>query len=236
VRIHVLVEGPAEEAWIADWARRLIPGHKVRVYPHQGKGRLLTNEQPDKAQRGVLDLLRATLRGWANTFNPDTDRILVLVDRDEDDASELRQRMRAVHEEISPTRPAAFQVAVMESEAFFLGDRRALKLAWPGADLKLLDSTKPDEDWRWELFSKVIKTSGQNKPAWARAIAPHLGTQLSGPDANRSPSFRSFAAALLQLCGEVVPASMTTEPAEGNLRVRAVRQPPRKERAARAPK
>jgi hypothetical protein len=203
MKIHVLVEGPSEADWIAPWAKRFVPRHYVQVHPHEGKGRLL--EGPPGRQTGVLDQLPGKLRAFGSDAYDRSDRVLVLVDRDGDRCPELGNRMRAQLAKVTPAPVAKFRVAVVETEAFFLGDRDAIRSAWPEADLRHLQGTTPDVDWTAALFMRVIGSSLPNKRGWARQIAPHLGTKLVGAGANRSPSFRAFAGALLELCDEKPP-------------------------------
>lgn len=192
--------------WIPSWASRLARRHYVRVYPHRGK--------PDLLQR-----LPSTLRMFGGqAYSRRSDRVLLLVDRDSDRCPELGNRLRAVLQQSEPAPIAKMRVAVVESEAFFLGDAAAMRAAWPHANLALLRGTRPDVDWSADLFMQVIGATRPNKRAWARAIAPHLGTSLHGADANRSPSFRAFAAALLELCGE--PVSGRRQPAAGGSSIR----------------
>jgi hypothetical protein len=196
--VHVLVEGPSEAAWIPPWFKRFLPGHYVTVYPHQGKGRL--RGAADPGQRGVLDQLRPTLIAFAARLSSQSDRVLVLLDRDSDDCTELASRVRSAIKSWNLPFIAKVRIAVVEAEAFFLGDPKALKLAWPTADLKRLNGRNSDLDWDHKLFMDVIGTATVNKLAWARAIAPHLGVTVDGSGANRSPSFRAFARALRDLC------------------------------------
>lgn len=200
MRVHVLVEGPSEADWIPTWAARAVRRHHVKMHPHQGKPML-------------LEQLVAKLETFGSSeYSRRSDRVLLLVDRDNDRCVELDKRLRAMLARVSPAPIAEMRVAVVETEAFFLGDPVAIRAAWPDANLRLLKGTIPDEEWTSELFMRVIGVSRPNKRAWARAIAPHLGVSIGGPNANRSPSFRAFASALLDLCNEPLPTPKRAPP------------------------
>ncbi len=67
MKIHVLVEGPSEKAFMDRRASRAFNGHQFVIHPHQGKGRLppTATVTPNPRHRGLLDLLPATLRAYA---------------------------------------------------------------------------------------------------------------------------------------------------------------------------
>lgn len=95
MRLHFLVEGPSEKELLNGLLPRLIPGHKFEIYPHQGKGKLSNdfNSAPNRMHRGVLDQLPAILRAWGKSFSPETDRVVVLVDLDNDDCRWLLDQL-----------------------------------------------------------------------------------------------------------------------------------------------
>lgn len=188
--IHVLVEGPSERAFLDRWAPRLLPGQDVRVHPHQGKGSLpkAVDAPPNPKARGLLDQLPAKLRGLAAALDHELDGVLVLLDADDDSVDALAGGIRAVAEHCAPQLRVRVSVAVEETEAFYLGDLRALQHAYPAADLKAARAYVPDSICgTWELFGRVVGDGGGNKVAWAEAMGPHVTTQ---PAQSRSPSFR----------------------------------------------
>lgn len=84
---------------------RLIPGYDFAIYPHQGKGTL--RDRPERAQRGVLDQLASKLRGWGKAFSPATDRVVLLVDLDDDDCKELLASLTRCSRRSSPRQHAS---------------------------------------------------------------------------------------------------------------------------------
>lgn len=195
--IHILVEGQSERAFLDRWLPRRLPDQHVRVHPHQGKGSLprVWNEPPDAKARGLLDQLPAKLRGLAQ--DPKVDGILVLLDADDDDVSELAGSICAVAMQCAPRLNVKVSVAVEEMEAFYLGDLRALERAYPEADLAAARAYQPDSICgTWELFGEIVGDGGGNKVAWAEAMGPHV---TIAPSQSRSPSFRLMVREMLAL-------------------------------------
>lgn len=209
MRLHILVEGPSEKAFLDGWLPRFLPPqHTYKVIPHRGKGRIPQDPslKPDPKRQGLLDQLPAKLRAFGKEFNPDVDRVVVLVDLDKDDCLDLKKSMVNLLEFCTPRPPTVlFRIAIEETEAFYLGDKAAIKRAFPKAKLHKIDSYNQDSICgTWELFQKVIDANSDDKVAWAERIGPHLTTQWSGSQANRSDSFRQFCKAILRLVGEPI--------------------------------
>jgi hypothetical protein len=205
LKLHILVEGSAEAALLRGWLRRFLPGHTTSVIQHRGKGRLPASPlaHPDPRREGLLDQLPAKLRAYGRSLDPATDRLLVLVDLDDDDCKELKARLVRTWESCDPQPVALFRIAIEETEAFYLGDPEAIRRAFPRARLAKLKSYEQDSICgTWELFQQVIQDRLVDKPGWAEKMGEHLGTAWKGPGANRSPSFQQFCRALLWLAGE----------------------------------
>ena len=99
--VHALVEGPSEQVFLEPWARRLLKGHELVAYPHQGKG-CLRHGPRDSRQRGLLDQLPAKLAAFGKSLNRDQERLLVLIDADDEDVDALGQRLEALRETLDP--------------------------------------------------------------------------------------------------------------------------------------
>ncbi len=207
MKIHVLVEGASEFAFLDPWLRRFLPHHTCKVIPHSGKGQLPVDpsQPPDPRRRGLLDQLPAKLRAFGKGLSPETDRFLVLVDLDQQDCMDLKSRLKSLLEACNPRPTVLFRIAIEETEAFYLGDRRAIRSAYPKAKLYKMDDYVQDSVCgSWELFAKVIDAKVEDKVGWAERMASHLRTDWQGKDANESPSFRHFCLAILLLAGESV--------------------------------
>jgi hypothetical protein len=205
--LYLLVEGKSELALLTTWAKRVVVGLDVRVIPHGGKGKLPSDvtAPPDPKKRGLLDQLPAKLRAYGTSLKGN-DGVLVLVDADDDDATSLRARLSA----LAGVLHFKACVAVEETEAFYFGDLRALKQAFPNADMELARKFEPDSVCgTWERFGQVIGDDGGNKVRWAETIAPYLTTD---PSKTRSPSCKEFLEALVDLSATTKTAPAKPRP------------------------
>lgn len=211
MRLHILVEGRSEEAFLKEFLPRLLPAaHSFTVFPHQGKGRLSAapDKKPDPKRRGLLDQLPAKLRAFGKALNSDTDRVVVLVDLDDQDCYDLKKRLKRLLKRCRPAPAVLFRIAIEETEAFFLGDSAAVKKAFPQAKVGKIKKYQQDSVCgTWEFLRDVIgePAESEDKVAWAQAIGRHLTAEWKGRKANRSPSFCIFCKGLLKMCGEPVP-------------------------------
>jgi len=196
MNVHALVEGPSEQAFLEPLAKRFLRGHRLKAYPHRGKGTLKGKRQ-DPKQQGLLDQLPAKLAAFGKSLDKATDRVLVLVDADGDDVQDLNRRLKKLASGLNPAPVVLFRFAVEELEAFYLADVKALKAAFPDFDGKLAKGYIPDSICgTWELFGRVVGDGGGNKVAWAEAMAKVLTTR---PAESRSPSFKELCDGLRDL-------------------------------------
>jgi Domain of unknown function (DUF4276) len=201
MKLHILVEGKSERAFLDGWLPRFLPGHTFQVIFHRGKGHLSGSPLTEvRGRQGLLDQLPMKLRAFGRELDPLTDRVLVLVDADRDDCHELKRRLVELAGQIEPSPTVLFRIAVEETEAFYLGDSKAIRRAYSGAKVARLKGYEQDSICgTWERFMEVIGASSEDKVAWAEA----MGRQLShNPKDNRSPSFRQLCRALRRLAGE----------------------------------
>lgn len=200
--IHILVEGPSERAWLESWVPRLLRDVPFKVHPHQGKGRLPRelNSAPNRDQRGVLDQLPSTLRALSKSLDAaGGGGILVLIDSDDERVEQLSADLQSVVDGLcSGSRARGLvRLAVEETEAFYLGDLKALERAFPNANMKLARAYEPDSICgTWELFGRIVDDPGHNKVAWGRAMGQVLTTN---PAQSRSASFKRLIAGLLSI-------------------------------------
>lgn len=207
MRLHVLVEGDSEKTLLERWLPRFLPRHAFTLIRHRGKGKLPGDalKAADIRREGILDQLPAKLRAYGHALNPETDRVVVLVDLDDDDCSDLKRRLVALLEHCDPRPVVLFRIAIEETEAFFLGDPAAIRAAFPQAKIQRMKDYVPDSICgAWELFQRVVDARSEDKVGWAERMAPYLGTEWRGKEANRSTSFQQLCQGLLRIAGEPV--------------------------------
>ena len=193
--VHLLVEGPSELAFFETWARRLLKGCELTIHAHRGRGRLPSDlaSRPDPKHHGLLDQLPAKLRGFAQSLGPG-DAVVVLVDADADSPGEFAAAIENAARSIAPTLRVYVHLAIEETEAFYLGDLRAIERVYPRADMSAARRRVPDSICgTWELFGRVIHDGGGNKTSWAEAMGPAVTVRA---EQSRSPSFRTLVAGL----------------------------------------
>ncbi|HEX7154629.1 MAG TPA: DUF4276 family protein [Thermoanaerobaculia bacterium] len=197
--LEILVEEPSMELFLRALLPRVLgDGVTFEVYPSQGKDDLLRN-------------LPGRLRGYAK-FLPRNHRIVVILDRDDDDCRVLKARMeKAAAAAGLPTRTrnrskwrVANRIAIEELEAWYFGDWDAVVDAYPRAPRGLQNKAgyrDPDEiTGTWEAFERVLKKAGYFEMGLSkRELARTLG-QLMVPKRNRSRSFNLLIETLTEAC------------------------------------
>lgn len=187
------------EEFSAEFALRLLvpkivgPAVPFEVRRFQGK--------PD-----LIKKLPARLTGYRAAPLSDR-RIIVLLDRDQDDCRSLKQQLEVIAAGAQLVTPATAprghapqvinRLAIEELEAWFFGDVPALAAAYPGVS-PTLDRQRRFRDpdaiagGTWEALERVLQRAGYaaaglSKTESAARIAAHMD-----PDRNRSRSFRLF--------------------------------------------
>ena len=185
--------------------------HSWNLHPYKGSGHIPKDLRgvTDPAKRILLDRLPKLLRGYAKSLG-DWGAVVVVVDLDDRDCMAFKRELIAVLNACSPRPKTLFRIAIEEIEAWLLGDRDAVKAAYPRAKDPVLDDYRQDSICgTWEVLADAVHAggsaalvraghpeTGQTKCEWARNIAPRMD-----PDRNRSPSFRTFRDGLRRLAG-----------------------------------
>ncbi len=190
--LEVMVEEPSMEAFLREVLPRLIPeGTTYAIHQFQCKQRLLS-ELPKR------------LEGYAKWLPADR-RIVVLVDRDQDDCNELKQQLEDAATRVGlRTRsqdPENWQVvnriAIEELEAWFFGDMDAVRSEYPRVPSSLEQRKKyrnPDRirGGTWEAFERVLQQAGYFEEGLPKIeVARQIGRHVD-PDRNQSHSFCVF--------------------------------------------
>jgi hypothetical protein len=182
--------------------------HTWRLIGYKGIGHLPRNlhTSQDPAKRQLLDQLRRILRGYAKT--PGIDAVVIVLDTDNRDCRKFLDELRTVLTTCNPTPRTLFRLAIEELEAWYLGDRQALEIAYPKAKSSILDRYVQDSVCgTWETLANAIHPGGaakilesgwplpgQVKCEWATRIGPWMD-----PERNQSPSFAKLRDGLRRL-------------------------------------
>jgi len=198
--VEFLVEEPSMEAALGLLLPKILESKTFKIYPHQGKPDLLS-KLPDR------------LRAYASWMPPSW-RIVVIVDRDDEDCETLKRRLDAIAAQAGlATRSAAGgkpgyhvvnRLAIEELEAWYFGDWEAVCAAYPRAPKMISGKAAyraPDniKGGTHEALLRELKQGGYfagglRKIEVARAIAKHMV-----PSRNTSPSFCALRDALHEL-------------------------------------
>lgn len=199
MHLEVLVEEISAAAALEYLLPKIAPsGTTHTCHPFQGKPDLLRSLQP-------------RMRGYASWLPSDW-RILILIDRDDDDCKILKRKVQelvrlAGFADGSPgaadVRHCA-RICVEELEAWFLGDVPALVKAFPRVPPTLAQRRGfRDSDGviggTWERLERVLQQAGYYKAGMpkvevARQVAAHMN-----PLTNRSKSFNVFRDGVVRL-------------------------------------
>ena len=185
--------------------------HSWRIHPYKGIGRIPKNAHglPNPANRLLLDNLPRLLRGYGRSLSGSS-AVVVVVDLDDKDCIKFKQDLLDVLNACNPRPKSLFRIAIEESEAWLLGDRVAVKSAYPNARDAVLNGYGQDSICgTWEVLADAIHSGGSShlkalgyppagmaKCDWARNIAPRMDV-----DGNQSKSFQVFRDGVRNLAG-----------------------------------
>ena len=179
--------------------------HTWTIHPYKGLGRIPKDlhSVTDPRKRLLLDQLPRLLQGYGWSFKRSgfPSAVIVVVDLDQRDCVAFKRELLAVLAACTPRPRTLFRIAIEESEAWLLGDRAAVKQAYPAAKDSVLNRYVQDDVCdTWEVLADAVHPGGAaelqargfpatgiEKCAWAEAIAPCMNVAE-----NRSPSFRVF--------------------------------------------
>lgn len=187
------------EAFLDTLIPGLAPSLSVRVRSFDGKRDLL-RKLPDR------------LRGYRHSLRSD-ERIMILVDRDEQDCVALKTLLETIAQEAgltTRTRPGAAdwrvvnRIVIKELEAWYFGDWEAVRTAYPRVSPRVpRQSIYRDPDAIMGPTARTLERilrkaayfpDGVSKAELARTIAKHMD-----PSRNTSRSFQVFLDVLLEM-------------------------------------
>lgn len=176
--------------------------HSWKIFSFQGLGHIPKNMHaaPNPHRRLLLEHMPALLRAYGRSL-PDSALVIVVVDLDNRDCMVFKKDLLNILTTCNPRPNTIFRIAIEESEAWLLGDRKAVEAAYPKAKVSALDSYIQDSICgTWEILADAVHTGGsaglkklgypeigKAKCKWAQEIAQHMNV-----DNNRSVSFQVF--------------------------------------------
>lgn len=196
--VEFIVEEPSMETALRALLPKMLGEVSFEVYVHQGKADLLAR-------------LPERLRGYAS-WVPDTWRIVVIVDRDDEDCAKLKAELESAAKgaglatrSLSPEGYTVVnRIAVEELEAWYFGDWEAVSAAYPRVPGTIPSRRKfrdPDAvpGGTWEAFERVLKDAGYFAQGLAKIEAARAIAANMSPERNRSRSFQVLREALAEM-------------------------------------
>lgn len=201
-KLIVFVEEYSMEAALEQLLPKLLGDIEFQIIRFQCKNDLLKHA-PDR------------LKGFAGWL-PESWRIVVLVDRDDDDCVLLKAELENMAAAAGLMTKAtagpgqrfqvANRIAIEELEAWFFGDWQAVQAAYPRIAATVPQKAgfrDPDAiaGGTWEAMERVLRkagyfSTGLRKLELARSVAVHMDV-----DRNGSRSFQAFAGAVAAAMG-----------------------------------
>ena len=205
--IHIHVEEPSMEAFLENLLPRLVPAEIAwKIIDHSSKWQLL-NKLPDR------------LKGYARIPILHRPKILVLVDRDQDDCAVLKACLEMACSEAtlpSKTNPSnglfdvVNRIVIEELEAWYFGDVGAMVQAWSGVPATLAGQARfrdPDAipGGTHETLLRILQRAGHFRglERLPKIDAARRMASFVNPAVNRSVSFQHFRTGLNTLVATV---------------------------------
>jgi hypothetical protein len=188
--------------------------HTFNIHSYKRIGHIPSGlkRSSDPKKRILLDQIPRLVQGYGNTFAgypPSYPAVLIIIcDLDCRCLSSFRKELLECLGKCINKPETYFCIAIEEGEAWYLGDREAIKTAYPKARDAVLNSYVNDSICgTWEKLADAVfsggaqglsklgwQAIGKEKSAWASNISPHMDI-----DTNQSPSFCYFREKLRSL-------------------------------------
>lgn len=198
-RVEFLVEEPSMAAALRGLLPRILGATSYDVHDLRCKSELLRR-------------LPSRLRGYA-AWIPASWRIVVIVDRDGDDCSELKARLEQIALDAgvatkSAPRAGRFilvnRIAIEELEAWFFGDWAAVRSAYPKVEANVPSQAAYRHSdavagGTWEALERILQAAGYFAGGLGKVTAARAIAEQMDPARNTSPSFRALRDVLLPM-------------------------------------
>jgi hypothetical protein len=196
--LEILVEEQSMEAFLLKLLPRMLAAQTFNIHAFQGKKDLLKN-------------LEARLRSYAKWL-PEDCRIIVIIDRDNDNCLELKKKMENAAQKAGlqsrtqskcSTWRIVNRIVIEELESWYFGDWEAVKAAYPNVSASISKRAKfrePDKisGGTWESFEKVMQEYDYFKSGLAKIQAARAIGERIDPNRNCSPSFNMLKQVILE--------------------------------------
>lgn len=199
--VEILVEEPSCEQLLTHILPAVIPGVAFEIRTFNGKSALLKK-------------LPQRLRGYAPWIRGVGCKLVVLVDRDDDDCEELKERLEAMARDVGLVSASVAvgeqsfdvlnRIAVEELEAWMFGDVPALRAAYPRLPKSLGSRARyrdPDaiSGGTAEALEHVLQRRGYHSAGLGKVINADLVGRHMDVERNTSVSFQQFRDGLRRL-------------------------------------
>lgn len=202
MHIEILVEDQSGALLLGHLIPKIIGCHEKphtwRIHSYKGIGKLPKNLEGTIApnKRILLDQLPSILKGYGRT--PGIDAVIVVLDNDDRDCAVFLRELGELLRQCHPPPVTLFRLALEEIEAWYIGDRDAVRRAYPQLRDRIFNTYIQDSCCgTWEVLADAIHPGGSHalkkagwpipgivKCEWATQIGPFLNVDL-----NDSPSF-----------------------------------------------
>lgn len=167
---------------------------------------------PFDGKSDLMKKLGERLRGYAKWLPPDW-RIVVIVDRDDDDCKQLKKQMDSAAAKAglrtrssAPNWQIVNRIAVEELEAWYFGDWTAVRQVYPRVSATIPNKASfrdPDAiaGGTWEAFERILRKSGYFSSGLRKREAARALAAVLDPSRCVSPSFIAFRDAIVEAAG-----------------------------------
>ncbi|MBN8520436.1 MAG: DUF4276 family protein [Alphaproteobacteria bacterium] len=204
MHFEVFVEDQSAKKTLDILIPRIVgKNNTFKVIDYKGIGRIPRDLRGviDPNKRILLDRLPQILKGLGHSHQYGGVVVVVVCDLDNRCLKQFRQELLNVLNSCNPRPETCFCIAIEESEAWFLGDIPAIKLAYPRAKDAVLGRYINDSICgTWELLADAVydggsaalskggrQVVGAEKSIWAENISRYMDVNN-----NNSPSFCYF--------------------------------------------
>lgn len=203
--VEFVVEEPSMEAALRELLPRILGVVAFDVFAHQCKDDLL-KRLPER-------MAGYAKRRKSDFWFRDHARIVVVVDRDDDDCEELKALMESIAAKAGvPTRSSSKgraysvinRIAIEELEAWYFGDWEAVLGAFPNVPPTIPSKSgfrDPDAiaGGTWEALERILQRAGYARGGFRKIESARRIAARMVPGRNRSASFQALVTALEEL-------------------------------------